>query len=73
MRGLVYSTGTVRNKLICGYDSKGHASSSFCQQTHTHTHMLILFEDHAPTGLKVDTAATQHRSMQVNTGHTCPR
>ena len=49
---LVYSTGIVRNELICGHTNVLHTSSSF--RPHTHTQ----FEDHEPTGLKVkvDTA-----------------
>ena len=34
---LVYSTGIVRNELICGYANVVHTSSSFCSHTHTHT------------------------------------
>ena len=49
---LVYSTGIVQTELISGYASIVHTSSSFCP----HTHILIPFEDHEPTGLKVDIA-----------------
>ena len=38
MRVLAYSTGTVRNELICGYASVVHTSSLFRPHTHTHTH-----------------------------------
>ena len=55
MRVLVYSTGIVRNELICGYANVLHTSSSF--RTHTqHTHTYTQFEDHEPTGLKMDIA-----------------
>ena len=35
---LVYSTGIVRNELICGYASVVQPSGSFRPHTHTHTH-----------------------------------
>ena len=54
MRVLVHSTGIVRNELKCGYANVVHTLSSF--RTHTHTHILIPFEDSEPTGLKVDIA-----------------
>ena len=56
MRVLVYSTGIVRNKLICEYANVVCTSSS--SHPHTHTHTLIPFEHHEPTGLKVDIAAS---------------
>ena len=52
----IYSTGIVRNKLICEYANVVHTPSSFRPHTHTHTLILIPFEDHEPTGLKVDIA-----------------
>ena len=53
----VYSTGIVRNELMCGYANVVHTSSSFHTHIHTHTHILIPFEDSEPTGLNVDIAA----------------
>ena len=57
----VYSTGIVRNELICGYANVVHTSSSFHTHTHAHahTHTFIPFEDHELMGLKVDTAHIQ--------------
>ena len=58
VRVLMYSTGIVRNELIC----VGMPTLCILQvhsvytHTHTHTHILIPFEDREPTGLKVDTA-----------------
>ena len=56
MRVCVYSTGIVRNELICGYANVMHTSSSF--RPHTHTHILIPFEEREPTWLIVDIAHT---------------
>ena len=58
VRVLVYSTGIVRNELICGYICQRRAYFKFISytHTHTHTHILIPFEDSEPTGLKVDIA-----------------
>ena len=58
--------GIVRNELICWYAKVVHISSSF--RTHTHTHILIPFEDRELTGLKVDIAhwLTENRlTMEV--------
>jgi len=38
VRVRVYSTGKVRNELICGYVNVVHTSSSFRPHTHTHTY-----------------------------------
>ena len=48
VRMLVYSTGIVRNELICGYANVVHTSSSFRPHTHTmtHTHTLSTFSYH---------------------------
>ena len=58
MRVLVHSTGIVRHELICGYANVVHTSVSFRPHTctHTHTHILIPFEDSEPTGLEVHIA-----------------
>ena len=44
----------VWNELICGHANVAHTSSSF--RPHTHTQILIPFENQEPTGLKVDIA-----------------
>ena len=53
---LVQCTDIVQNELICGYVNVVYTSSLFHPHTHTHAHILIPFEDHNPTGLKVDIA-----------------
>ena len=53
MRALVY---IARNELIGGYAGVVYTLSSFRPHTHTHTLILIPFEDRKPTGLKVDIA-----------------
>ena len=49
---LVYCTSIVRNELIYGFANVLHTSSSFRPRTN----ILIPFEDHELTGLKVDIA-----------------
>ena len=57
---LVYSTGILRNELIIMWICQRSAYFSFipstCAHTHTHTHTHTPFEDHAPTGVKLDIA-----------------
>ena len=65
---LVYSTGIVRNELMCGYANVVHTSSSFCPHTHT---ILIPFEDSEPTGLKVDIADKSASAGKVGVRCEC--
>ena len=37
---LVYSTGILRNELICGYTNVVHTSSSFYPHTYAHSHII---------------------------------
>ena len=67
-----YSTGIVRNALICEYANGVHTSCSFRTHTHTHTHthILIPFEDSVLTGLKVKlvdiASSVSHCSWALN-------
>ena len=67
MHVLVYSTGIVRNELICGYVNVVHISSSFRPHTHTHTHTHSLSLTHTHT--HVHAHAHTHTRTRTHT-HT---
>ena len=62
MRVFVYSTGIVRNELVCGYIicQSGTAYVKFIPSPppspNTHTHSQYHLRTREPTGLKVDIA-----------------
>ena len=58
----VYSTGIVRNELMCGYANVVHTSSSFHTHTHTYTHT----HSHTIWGQRTDRAKRGHCRMLHN-------